>query len=262
MLLAAVLSCLLVIGGTTWYVVERMSCEPRALREGTAYGASISTFQISAEKSMRQVDQAFGQVPIVRTFDPGMPLPWDAPRNQVVAGRDVVTSFRPMPQVVLSGSYDDEFRAWFEQAPPDETIYWSYIHEPESLLDEGAFTQAQYFEAWEHLADIARDACRPNMHATLILTEFTASNSERDYRDYDPGPEIIDLIAWDPYNGVFDEERDFYQDPQTLLGGIVDIMAQDGRPWGIAEVGSRLVPGDDGRRPVAPRLVGHHGEFW
>ncbi len=82
----------------------------------------------------------------------------------------------------------------------------------------------------------------------MILTEFTASNPERDYRYYDPGPEIIDLIAWDPYNGVFDPDRAFYQDPESLLGPIVDIMAQDGRPWGIAEVGSRLVAGDDGQR--------------
>ncbi len=52
------------------------------------------------------------------------------------------------------------------------------------------------------MADIAADLCRRNVHATLILTEFTDSNLGRDYCDYDLGPTIIDVIAWDPYNGV------------------------------------------------------------
>ncbi len=247
-MLAAALCCALVLSGATWLVVRSQSCQPADLPDGTSYGANISTAGITAEASMAQVDEAFGRVPIVRTFDPGMPLPWDAPRNQTVTGRDVVTSFRPMPQEVLSGSFDETFRAWFEQAPSDQTIYWSYIHEPEPLLDEGRFTQEQYFAAWEHLAEIAQSACRTNLHATLILTEFTASSPDRDYRDYDPGPEIIEVIAWDPYNGVFDPDRTFYQDPKSLLGPVVDIMEADGRPWGIAEVGSRLVAGDDGQR--------------
>ncbi len=77
-LIGALLSGVLVIGGTTWLLVGR------------------STTRL-------------GAVPLVRTFNPRMPLPWDAPRNRVVAGRDVVTSFRPMPQDVMSGSYDDDF---------------------------------------------------------------------------------------------------------------------------------------------------------
>ncbi len=156
---------------------------------------------------MAQVDDAFGRVPIVRTFDPGMPLQWWRPRNEVVSGRDVVTSFRPMPDEVLSGVHDERFREWFEQAPDDVHIFWSYIHEPEPFLKDDTFTQAEYFAAWEHLADIADTVCSPKMHSTLILTGFTANEADIDYRDFDPGPEIVDVIGWDPYNGVYAPER-------------------------------------------------------
>ncbi|CAN5541195.1 hypothetical protein BH23ACT6_BH23ACT6_15530 [soil metagenome] len=226
------------------------SCDP-AYPADTAFGSSISTFKISAADSLAQVDDAFGQVPVVRTFDPGMPLAWNRPRNKILEGRDIVTSFRPPPRDVLSGVHDDFFRRWFAEAPRDVHVYWSYIHEPEPLIAEGAFTRADYFAAWEHLAALADEGCNPRLHPTLILTGFTASNPDRDYRRFDPGPEIVDVIAWDPYNGVYQPERDYYESPESLLGPIVELMANDGRRWGIAEIGSRVVPGDDGSRRAA-----------
>lgn len=221
------------------------SCDP-IYPDDTSFGSSISTAGIRAEDSLAQVDAAFGRVPIVRAFDPGMPLAWDEPRNRILQGRDIVTSFRPPPSEVLSGVHDDFFRRWFAEAPTDVHVYWSYIHEPEPLIAEGAFTREEYFEAWSHLRELADEACNHKMHPTLILTGFTASNDERDYRRFDPGPEVVDVIAWDPYNGVYEPERDYYESAESLLDPILDVMAADGRRWGIAEVGSRVVPGDDG----------------
>lgn len=94
---------------------------------------------------------------------------------------------------------------------------------------------------------MADEVCKPNLYSTLILMEWTMNpSSKRDYRDYDAGHAAIDVVAFDPYNGASDPNRDYYRDPEDLLGRIATTMAQDGRPWGIAEIGSRLIPGDDG----------------
>ncbi len=223
------------------------SCEGRVPTK-TLFGASVSTSTLSITESMRQIDVAFGRVPVVRLFDPKLPMSWDSTRAKVTDDRSLVISFRPTPQEVLSGKYDSYFRNWFATAPSDQVIYWSYIHEPEPLIKSGAFTATQYKAAWKRLAGIADQACKPNMHATLILTGWTAEKaSGRDYRTYDAGKDTIKVIAWDPYNGATDKDRDYYEPISSFLAPAAEVMKADGRPWGIAETGSRLVPGDSGQ---------------
>ena len=52
----------------------------------------------------------------------------------------LVTSFRMPPQEVLAGRYDAGLRDYFRNAPTDPLILWSYIHEPEPLINSGEFT--------------------------------------------------------------------------------------------------------------------------
>ncbi|GAA4881682.1 carbohydrate binding domain-containing protein [Serinicoccus chungangensis] len=235
---------------------------------GTEFGASMTTSGISAEDSLDRLDDAFGKLPVVRVFDPDLPFDWSHQRNDLLAGRTMVMSFRPMPQEVLSGQHDAFFRRWFAEAPEDRTIYWSYIHEPEPLIRNGRFTATQYRQAWRRIEAIADQACKPNMFATLILTGWTATPaSGRDYRDYDAGRDVIDVLAWDPYNGASDPDRDYYSPVSTFMAPAVETSVADGRPWGIAETGSRLVPGDDGRgraawlRSVAEYAIANDAQF-
>lgn len=214
---------------------------------GTAFGANAWTVGKTLPEALDEIDNAFGPVPIVRHFSPGMPFAWDSWQAEQLRGRDLVVSFKVHPTQITSGQHDAFFRNWFASAPADQTIYWSYFHEPENNINAGEYTAAQYRAAWAHLGEIFDDACRPNMHATLILTEWTMNpGSGRDYRTYDAGPEAVDMIAFDPYNGVWDPERDYYITPEALLDHIVDKMDRDGRPWGIAEIGSRISVGDNG----------------
>lgn len=214
----------------------------------TIFGANISTTNMTITESLNQIDAAFGKVPVVRIFDPNLPLGWGSTRAKLTRDRTAVISFRPSPQEVLSGKYDTFFRNWFETAPDNQVIYWSFIHEPEPLIKKGAFTATQYKAAWKRLVGIADKACKPNMFATLILTGWTAEPaSGRDYRTYDAGKDTIDVIAWDPYNGATDKDRDYYEAISKFLAPAGEVMKADGRPWGIAETGSRLVPGDDGQ---------------
>jgi len=220
------------------------TCDVRKVPKGTAFGTSISTSSQSTEEAVKGIDKLFGRVPTIRVFDGGMVNPWSHNRTKSIAGRDLVISFRPMPDVVLSGKHDKEFREWFKQAPSNVTIYWSYIHEPEPLIDQGKFTAAEYRRAWQHIDAIADEVCRSNMYPTLTLTGWTASAPDRDWRDYYPGSKVIEVMAFDPYNGVHDPERDEYYSPARLYDSVRKVAKEAGKPWAIAETGSRVIPSD------------------
>lgn len=218
----------------------------RPTPSGTEFGSSLSTSGQTAGQSLAGVDAIFGKLPVVRVFDPGMVMPWDKPRTGMLAGRDLVISFRPMPQDVLSGKYDAELAAWFAQAPSDVTIYWSYIHEPEPLIANGTFTADQYRRAWQHIDAIADKACRSNMYATLILTGWTTlPAAQRDWRDYYAGGDVIDVMAFDPYNGASNPTAvTSYPSAASIFDSVVKVAAEAGKPYGIAETGSPKIPSD------------------
>lgn len=229
---------------------------------GTQFGTSISTSGQSHAQAVAGIDSLFGRVPILRVFDGGMVFPWSHSRTAMIAGRDLVMSFRPMPQDVLSGKHDAEFRQWFEQAPSNVTIYWSYIHEPEPLIVQGKFTAEQYRQAWQRIDKIADSVCRSNMYPTLILTGWTTvPASKRDWRTYYPGGDVIDVMAFDPYNGATDPGRDFYTSVPGLFDSVRKAAQEAGKPYGIAETGSLKVPSDPtgaGRAAWLTELAAYH----
>lgn len=218
----------------------------RPTPKGTQFGSSISTTGQTHAQAVAGVDKIFGTLPIIRVFDGGMPFPWSQRRTEVLAGRDLVMSFRPMPQEVLSGKHDSAFRAWFKEAPSNSTIYWSYIHEPEKLIDQGQFTADQYRRAWQRINNIADSVCRSNMYPTLILTGWTTlPASKRDWRTYYPGGDVIEVMAFDPYNGANNPElRTSYAPIPGLFDPVVRVAKEAGKPWAIAETGSAKINSD------------------
>lgn len=219
----------------------------RKVPSGTLFGSSLSNKGERAAESLANIDSAFGRVPLVRQFATGLPRAWGSHKMQSMRGRTIVTSFKALPKAINSGEHDAYLRDWFATAPNDQDIYWSYYHEPEGEIKAGLFTAPDYREAWEHIVEIADEACRPNMYATLILTGWTAKPaSGQDYRDYDAGPSVIDVLAFDSYNGVNDPYRTYYASPEEMYGHIVAIAKREGRPFAIPETGTRLLPNDDG----------------
>lgn len=220
-----------------------------ALPTGTLFGSSMSNSGQSAADSMREIDRAFGRVPVVRQFSSGLPTSWNSDKMRAMKGRTISTSFKAKPGQILAGTYDAQLRAWFAAAPNDQIIYWTYYHEPEGEIKDGRFTASDYRAAWRRIAGIATQACKPNMFATLILTGWTAKPaSKQDYRDYYPGGEAIDVLAFDSYNGVKDPHRTYYASPEEMYGNIVAIARREGKPFAIPETASRLLNGDDGTR--------------
>lgn len=228
---------------------------------GTVFGTNVSLVNQTLDSALKKMDSTFGKVKVVRQFDPGLPFSWSSRKAELLKGRTLVTSFKVAPTAITSGKHDAFFQNWFKTAPTDQTIYWSYFHEPENNISKGEFTVSQYRAAWTRLANIAKAACKPNMHSTLILTGWTMNpGSKRDYKVYDAGPEYIDVLAFDPYNFMYDTERTFYEPVDAMFGHIVTKMKADGRPWGIAETGSRLVGGDanGAKRAAWLRAMGTH----
>lgn len=223
------------------------SCTRPAPPKRTQFGTSISTTStIWAADALRDRDEKFGKIAAVRIWDEPMPFSWADQRTAHLKGRTLVMSFRPKPSEVLSGKYDAELRKWFQEAPSTSTIYWSYVHEPETPIDDQrTFTADEYRRAWQHIDRIADSVCRPNMYSTLILMGWTANPaSKKDWRKYYAGDDVIDVLAFDPYNGVHEPKRDYYASAEDMMSNAVAVGKAAGKPWAIAEIGSRLIPSD------------------
>jgi hypothetical protein len=159
--------------------------------------------------------------------------------------RPVVVSFKALPQTILSGADDAVLQHWFDTAPTNVPIYWSYWHEPEDNIAAGQFTAEEYRAAWVHIAALAANAHNPELHATLILMAWTADpHSGRNWQDYYPGSTVIDTMGWDAYNTGWSNGS--YNSPAEVYGNAIAVSKQLGKPFGFAETGSHLVPGDDG----------------
>ncbi len=231
-------------------------CRPRLPAGGTRFGASLSTSGQTIDQAVAGARAKYGPLPVVRVFDPGLPPPdaW-ARRGAVLHGVDTVTSFRARPARLLSGALDARLRRFFATAPRSREVYWSLDHEPEPEIAAGEYTAARFRAAFRHVAALARSVCNPHLHATLILTGFTARPvSHRDWRAYYPGRDSVDVIAWDIYNGATGDATR-YQDPAVVFGPAVLTSELAGKPFAIAEVGTNRIPGDSRGRGRAGWLV-------
>ena len=188
-------------------------------------------------------DTKLGHLPVVRTYFSGLPTKW--PLGTDGSGRTLVVSFKALPSDVLSGADDTTLEAWFASAPSDESIYWSYWHEPEDDIARGSFTASAYRSAWAHLATLAAQAHKSNLHATLILMNWTLNPaSGRTFADYYPGAGVIQALGWDAYNEG--ASKGVYDTPAQIFAPAIALSTSLHLPFGIAETGSLLVSGDSG----------------
>src|SRR4051812_41286315 len=180
---------------------------------------------------------------IVRFFHRGAPS-WPTAKT---GNSPLVISFALPPQEVVKGTHDAQLRAFFAATP--RPTYWTYKHEPEDDMERGAFTSAQYKAAWRHIAKIA-DASGKPLRATLILMGWTAKpQSGRNFADFYPGADVIDVLAWDCYAWGPNDT------PASVYGAARSLSQQAGKPWAVAEtgVGSKYFTNQADRRAKGPR---------
>ncbi|PWR17211.1 hypothetical protein DKT69_01435, partial [Micromonospora sicca] len=225
-----------------------------AVQSGETFGQALS-----------RSDRTFGRLRMARVFYPGLPPAWNGSRADVV-DRTVVVSFKAAPQEVNSGKYDSRLASWFASIPRDHNVYWSYFHEPEDDVERGAFTPAAYKAAWRRIAGLADRADNPKLINTIILMCWTLDpKSGRNFDAFYPGGDLVETLGWDCYNWGAKWKR--YASPQEIYGRMISKSRELGKPWGVAETGSDLVPGDSGTgratwiRSMAGYLNGQRPEF-
>lgn len=230
----------------------------------------------SSASALARSDRRYGGLDAVRVFYEE-PDPWPQSRAGT-PNRPVIVSLKLHPREVNAGAYDDTVRRWFRTAPRDIDIYWSLHHEPEDNVEDGEFDPAEFRTAWHRLSRIAdqverstasEDSGAPRLHATLILMDWTLDpRSGRNWRDYYPGDDVIDVLGFDVYNHGWQQSPPEYYGAEKQLGTIVDLARRVGKPFGIAELGSVRIPGDPagiGRALWLRHMTGYlqrHDALW
>ncbi|MEU2612561.1 hypothetical protein ABZ570_13430 [Micromonospora sp. NPDC007271] len=195
-------------------------------------------------QALARSDRTFGRLRVARIFYPGLPPAWKGSRSDVV-DRTVIVSFKAAPQDINAGKYDSRLASWFASIPRDHNVYWSYFHEPEDDVERGAFTAEAYRAAWRRIAGLAARANNPKLINTLILMCWTVDpKSGRSFNDFYPGSDVVETLGWDCYNWAVRWKR--YAPPQEVFGQMISKSRALGKPWGLAETGSDLLPGDSG----------------
>lgn len=235
-------------GGALLVDDARVSRIPRpslSKRQGgpTRYGAAVDPGKLDWNRALHLSDQHYTRMQIVRVYEPFIRDSW----HGVLAGinRPVTVSFKAPPRLVISGAYDAELRTWFRNAPNHRPTWWTYWHEPEDDIEHGVIQADRYRAAWRHINQIAQQAGTKALHPTLILMCWTAdSRSGRVVKRYYPGS-FIDVMAWDCYNPPGWMR---YASPKALMGPAAHASHIRGNRFAVAELGSVLVPGDEGSR--------------
>lgn len=240
-LLVLVVSLLVVVTGTAAVVEHRTEADRADGTTATQFGAAFQReSRETYDQALARVDETL-DLELVRVFYGESPEPWPGK----ALGRDVVVSFKLDPAEVLAGEHDAQMRRWFATAPRNIDVNWVYWHEPEDDIESSAFTAEEFTGAFARLDAIADEASNPRLVSTLVLMSWTTNPaSGRDWRDYFPPDEAVDVFAWDVYNRSADEG--VYSDPADLLDAPRLAAASVGKPFAVAELGSTLVDGDDG----------------
>jgi hypothetical protein len=246
------------VDNVTVHKVAKPHVKASALR-GTRYGASVDAGSTDWTKALHQSDGRYSRLDVVRFYDPDFPDSWHSSRLNSV-NRPIVYSFAAQPSAVLSGKHDKQLRRWFKAAPSRWPIWWSYRQEPEDDIARGDYSASRYRQAWRHINQLARTADNHRLHPTLILMCWTASpNSGRRFSNYYPG-DFIQVLGWDCYNTDTQDTR--YKPARQIMHYAVARARRMHKGFGVSEVGSRLLPGDDGSRRAmwlagVARYTGH-----
>ncbi len=237
----------------TWQA-PRPTTSPTGAAKGPGDGETLCGISLELnpgetfQEALERLDAKYGGLQTVRLFYRGVPPAW--PGNPDLGKRPPIISFKLAPEDVIAGKHDAEMTRWFATAPRDRDVYWVYYHEPEDNIAKGEFTAADYRAAWRHLRALADKAGNPRLHATLVLMSWSLEpESKRNWRDYYPGRDVIQVLGWDTYNLGW--KKGVYDDPATMYDRVVAISKQEKLPFGIAETGSYLVGDDKGEQRAA-----------
>ena len=199
---------------------------------GTVFGASASGLSNLALST-----REFGHMPIIRTSYSGLPAAnvWTTSPDAINKSA-VIVSFTALPSAILSGADDTALAHFFDSAPAQRPIYYSYYSQPETPVLAHKFTYSQYRRAWMHIVAIARKAGNAYLKPTLILKASDLNSSSGvSWKSFLPGRHIIATIGWDAYPpGTLTGRNPRLARPADFLAPAVAASKSAGLQFGLA----------------------------
>jgi hypothetical protein len=252
--------CALVIGAVA-FVGHRGHVALSSAPNATLLGSSAASVP-----ELSQLTSDYGHMPVDRVYYPGLPADnaWSSSGKAGANNSEVVVSFKALPKDILSGADDASLSHFFDTAPTNHPVYYSYYHEPEDNIAAGQFNMADYRAAWAHVVALANAAHNPQLHATLILMAYDlASSSGRNWKDYLPGGGIIAALGWDAYPaGAVANSNPQLTSPATFMGPCVAASKSVGLPFGFAEFGVEALPGRAAWLQAVGDYIMKSGALW
>lgn len=129
--------------------------------------------------------------------------------------------------------------AFFDTMPTNlqEQVWGTYHHEPED--DTASETPTQFKAKFAQMAPVMRDH---KIKAATIFMRYTFSpGSGRDWHDWWPGNDNVDIFGCDSYN--LGNKKGNYSDVTNQLQPIAEAAASVGKPWAIGETGASVFNG-------------------
>jgi len=204
------------------------SDSPQKETKKTLWGSSAGAEAGEAKaQAYIRIKAAFEKHEIFRYYCSG------APEWPSWLPKDAVThiSFKYNAKDILTGTHDDELSQFFSGLGSTAKIYWTYFHEPEDDIRDGAFTAAEYRAAFDHIIILQKKLNKPNLVPTLCLMSYSLTpESGRNWRDYLPAK--VELLSWDGYY-----RDDMNLDVSKVFSAVRAIAIETGKPWAVAETG-------------------------
>ena len=242
------------------------SANPRATLTATGDGSVplLGSSVLSLPDLATDTSQ-FGQMPIVRVYYPGLPDSNAWTSGLAAANHSaVIVSFKALPKDILSGADTPALQHFFDTAPSDHAIYYSYYHEPEDNIARGQFTLTDYKAAWARVVQIADAAHNPQLRSTLILMQWDlVKASHRNWKNYLPGGGVISTLGWDAYPvGSATNVHPQLTSPKNFMGAAIAASKRVGLPYGFPEFGLSTAAGRPGWLRQVGQYIMHSGALF
>lgn len=133
----------------------------------------------------------------------------------------------------------------FLDTKPDDlglNVIGTFHHEPED--DAPGFSADKFCSLFREHAPVMR--AHGVVPATILMRYTFSDGSGRNWRDWWPGDDYVDVFGCDSYNTG--NKKGNYSDPVKQMAPIIDAARSVGKPWGIGETGASVFNGDKQRR--------------
>jgi len=141
----------------------------------------------------------------------------------------------------LSWKEEDERNvdAFLDTMPEDLglSVWGTFHHEPEN--DAPGFSAEKFCSIFREHAPVMRD--HGVLSSTILMRYTFGSGSGRDWHDWWPGDEYVDIFGCDSYNLA--NKKGGYSTAADQLRPIAEAAASVDKPWAIGETGASIFNG-------------------